>query len=48
MKLGADNPKKVIITAALMVFALALFIYMVFSGSGPWVGLLWAIQLAVF
>ena len=35
MKLGADNPKKVIITAALTVFALALFIYMVFSGSGP-------------
>src|SRR5260370_6922223 len=34
MKLGADNPKKVIITAALTVFALALFIYMVFSGSG--------------
>src|SRR5712692_4805194 len=35
MKLGADNPKKVIITAALTVFALVLFIYMVFSGSGP-------------
>src|SRR5260370_36648032 len=35
MKLGADNPKKVIITAALTVFALAIFIYMVFSGSGP-------------
>jgi len=35
MKLGADNPKKVIITAALTVFALALFIYMGFSGSGP-------------
>ena len=34
MKLGADNPKKVIITAALTVFALVLFIYMVFSGSG--------------
>lgn len=34
MKLGAENPKKVIVTVAMMVFALALFFYMVFGGSG--------------
>ena len=35
MKPGADNPKKVIITAGLMVFALVLFVYMVFDKSAP-------------
>jgi hypothetical protein len=35
MKLGADNPKKVIITAGLMVFALVLFVYMVFDKGSP-------------
>jgi hypothetical protein len=34
MKLGADNPKKVIFTVGLMVVALVLFGYMVFGGSG--------------
>jgi hypothetical protein len=34
MKLGAENPKKVILTVGLMVIALVLFIYMVFGGSG--------------
>lgn len=33
MKLGADNPKKVILTAALMIFALGLFVYMIFDKS---------------
>jgi hypothetical protein len=34
MKLGAENRKKVILTATLMVIALAFFVYMVFGGSG--------------
>jgi len=35
MKPGADNPKKVIITAGLLVFALVLFAYMVFDKDSP-------------
>jgi hypothetical protein len=35
MKLGANNPKKVIITAGLLVFALVLFVYMVFDNGSP-------------
>jgi|SRR5215471_6130280 len=34
MKLGAENRKKVILTATLMAIALAFFVYMVFGGSG--------------
>ena len=35
MKPGADNPKKVIITTGLLVFALVLFAYMAFDKSAP-------------
>src|SRR5260370_33136659 len=35
MKPGADNPKKVIITAGLLVFALVLFAYMVSDKDSP-------------
>src|SRR5215471_7094646 len=35
MKLGAENPKKVAITAILLVFALGLFVYVIFDKSSP-------------
>jgi len=35
MKIGAENRKKVILTAALAVVAIVLFVHMVFDGSTP-------------
>jgi hypothetical protein len=39
MKLGVENSKKVVIAVALMVFALALFVFMVAGGNAPRVAL---------